>query len=708
MRKLIQLAVLAGVLVLVRGNGVSFGDEPTAADGVKSTLAALHAWLDGNTGAPGWKKFLKSDELAAQLAKGDAADRAAIAEILAAYSSSTPGLDKPRFAAVRKSLVAWQAELSAPKVEDLPAAVRAAAAQFTPVDPQRAIKAKAKLAAAAATLDRWLALGGPKSSAGWKTFLAWDELQKLLAAGAEPDAKASETLFAKYRSNEAGLELARFIALREAVREYAQAVENSSEEKLKEEYPKQIEELAMRLEAYAKTGSGEEAAAAGRLAAWLEQAGQARSLVAGIRGNFKHSNLYASVSARLIDAAVSEKVDNVTQIEDVILKTQIFGTAYTRGQISSALAPSTKSAALDIILNGNTYSNNVGYQGPVTIYTDGNTSVHARKRLIIDATGLRSTPAEASCSTASNINDIEARLRIIERIAWRKAGKSQGQAESIASGKAEARVAAQMDERVAELVAKANESFVGRFRNPLLRRGEFPKQLILSTTTSRLAVQALQQNASQLAAPTPPPALNESNDLAMRVHDSLVGNFAEGVMGGETLTDEKLRDLVREATGSVPEELELSPDKDAWSITFPTVQPLAVQFADDTVKIALRGQRFTRGENAIKEPMQISATYKIERTGIGVKFVRQGDVVAEYVKPGKLSVTQVTFKTFMRRKFEALFKPEFNRGEDGLKLPGPRLEQVGTLEVVSMTADKGWLSAAWKMADKARTARVTK
>jgi hypothetical protein len=256
---------------------------------------------------------------------------------------------------------------------------------------------------------------------------------------------------------------------------------------------------------------------------------------------------------------------------------------------------------------------------------------------------------------------------------------------------------------VAELVTKANSTYVDKFRNPLLRRGEFPRQVRISTTPDRLAAQAIHFNSAQLAAPGAPPALPGTSDLAVRVHESLVSNFAEGAIGGETLTDKRLADLMLDATGSVPEELQLSPDKDPWSITFHAVQPVSVAFADDTVKIAIKGQRFTRGETTIKEAMQISAIYQIERTGVGHKFKRQGDVAVDFVKGGRLSVTQVAFKTFMRRKFEALFKPEIDRGQDGLKLPG-RLEQVGALELVVMNADQGWLSAAWKFPDKSRTA----
>jgi hypothetical protein len=120
-------------------------------------------------------------------------------------------------------------------------------------------------------------------------------------------------------------------------------------------------------------------------------------------------------------------------------------------------------------------------------------------------------------------------------------------------------------------------------------------------------------------------------------------------------------------------------------------------FDDQTVKIAVRGRKFTRGEDQeLKKVMEISAKYQLEKAAGGARLVRQGEI--DVVFPGRegkrLSVREVAFKTFMKKKFDAMFKAEFT-GE-GLQLPG-RWEKIGKLRLAELVSNQGWLSLGWKM-----------
>jgi hypothetical protein len=198
-----------------------------------------------------------------------------------------------------------------------------------------------------------------------------------------------------------------------------------------------------------------------------------------------------------------------------------------------------------------------------------------------------------------------------------------------------------------------------------------------------------------LAAPSAPPVVNRFFDLATQAHESAVINFGQAVLGGITLTDEELVRLIRdELKQEVPEELVITPDKDPWSITFAREVPVRVEFNDQTVLMAIRGRRFTRGGQPINEPIEISALYTIERGPMGARLVRQGDVEVTYLDRDRLGAAQVAFKTFIRRKFEAMFKDEFV-GE-GLKLKG-RYAKVGTMRLENIVSDEGWISLGWNI-----------
>ena len=143
------------------------------------------------------------------------------------------------------------------------------------------------------------------------------------------------------------------------------------------------------------------------------------------------------------------------------------------------LADHPEAANLRLVLSGIVHSNNVGYNRGVTIHSRGVTQVEATKDVVLTATGFDAAGANAQCATSSTIDGISARSRMIERIAWKRAMRSKGAAEQIASHHAEQRVAAQMDDRADKLLAQARDQYHEHFRNPLLRRGEFPQEMDL-------------------------------------------------------------------------------------------------------------------------------------------------------------------------------------------------------------------------------------
>ena len=180
----------------------------------------------------------------------------------------------------------------------------------------------------------------------------------------------------------------------------------------------------------------------------------------------------------------------------------------------------------------------------------------------------------------------------------------------------------------------------------------------------------------------------------MQAHESFFQNIALTAIGGVRITDVRAQELVQELTGEVPEQLQIKPDEDPWSITFDAIQPLALKFDGNQVTIALRGRQFTRGDQEVRQVMQIAATYNIETADGRIRLTRQGDIDVSY--PGRenerLSLQELGNKTFMTGKFEGLFKPEIS-GE-GIKLPD-RWQRLGDLALDFVAAHDGWLSLGW-------------
>ena len=568
---------------------------------------------------------------------------------------------------------------------------------FVPWPAARLEERREQLNTAFEELDALLQRSGEDREEGWKKYLRWDAVQSQLEAE-NPDLRKLQPSLAQFYRNHNGLEMDQFTGVRDSLRDYMNAILFQDVERAKKLHAEQLSQLTKRLDAYLKNPNSEDAWAIGRGVGWLTRSQQEPEMEARLSQAFSHDNLFLQVSQRFVGINGGSEVEDVTDITDYILGTSIKGVAKTKGLITMAMIPNQKRVSIGILLKGETTSKNVGVNRGVVIHNRGVTQIDATKQIYFDAHGINSDPAEAKCTTDSTIDSIQAKSQMVQRMAWKRAGKTQDRANSIASRHAETRVEESVDQQAAEMLNELSDTYQEQFRKPLIRRDGFPQALTAQTTETELTVQVKQTGRFQIAAPSAPPELKKEHDLALRMHESLVRNLSETALAGVTLTDERLEELLREAGAEVPEELQVSPDRESWSITFSSARPISVEFREEQMTIAIRGRKFTQGERIISTPIRIAATYRVEQVGGGSKLTRVGDVAIDFIGRTALNARQVAFRTVLRRKFGAMFKPEFS--SDGLQLPG-EMEKVGPLDIAELSSRDGWFVLAWKIPQKA-------
>jgi hypothetical protein len=278
-------------------------------------------------------------------------------------------------------------------------------------------------------------------------------------------------------------------------------------------------------------------------------------------------------------------------------------------------------------------------------------------------------------------------------MAWKKAGQSESLAEEIASERAQEQANREVDRQASERLVDVNKRYQHRFRDPLLRRDRLPL-LHASTTDKAMRVEVLQVDQDQLAAPTPPPAVEGSPLISARLHESAANNFASSVLSGETLNQERIEQMYRDFERPLPDELKRDPEEPAWSMTFARNDPVTIELQGGELRVVIRGQSYTSGDRSF-EAMNIAATYKIERTDTGVRLVRQGDLVISPPghKPGeRLSAGQISLRRLLTRRFGNLFKPEIVT--TGLKMEG-NFAELGTLTLSQFACENGWATLGW-------------
>lgn len=589
---------------------------------------------------------------------------------------------------------AWLAGQEPPQnraSSELVAAIEEARDDFRPITSDDAQSAKQQLASALAELNALLGNGTQENLQAWKTFLRWDELQAELKAE-QPNLRTLEEIYINFRGSHPGLDNPRTVKARRALRTYINKAYFAQVENHREQYDAQIETLSEAVARYEENPTPEDAVSIGAIIGWLEQGDQVPDLRRQLRNKFDRPNLYASVSRELIAGGIRRGVNQMNPVHECILGTDVRGTAHVVADIDVNLVPSQQHGLIQLAMQGNMTSNNVGVNGPATIHSTGYSHLHASKLLMLDRDGLSPMRSDAHVTTSTTFDAICANLRLVQRIATKRAYQQKSQAEAIASQRAEVRVEQRFDAESAEQIAEANQRMRNELYRPLIGRDETPDVAKFSTTRDHLYLQMLQVNPSQLAAPGLPPQSGSPGDLNLQLHESLVNNYGEAFLGGLELTDERLVELLEEADAEIPEELRITPDKDPWSITFDYQRPIQVTFGEGTVNIGIRGRQFTRGDSAVNRTIQISADYQIEQGETGARLVRQGDVVVDFPTQQRLGPLDLTAKTFLRNKFEAVFKKEII-GE-GIRLEG-QWEKAGTLRLSSADVTPGWFVGTW-------------
>ncbi|MHC4180602.1 MAG: hypothetical protein ACYSWU_24145, partial [Planctomycetota bacterium] len=527
----------------------------------------------------------------------------------------------------------------------------------------------------------------------------------------EPDLEVLDAVYRRFTAGHEGLELVWFLDVRDALRRYKEMAPNVGDPAVQARYGKLLDFLAERLGAYAAGPTAEDALLIGQAVRQLEEFRQAPELVAAIRHHYLRPNLLMSVSADVIAAGIEYPVDETAPVREVILGTDIYGTGHTTGRVRAELLAEESRAVIEAVFRGTVKSRNVGYNGPVKIFSNASTRAKARKRLWIDATGLGSRPAVSSAVTKTTITGIQARRggRCIERLAWKRTCKQKAQAECIAARRAERRLSDQIDQRAEENLSKANRAFTDKFRKPLVDRRLFPQQLRFTTSRTSLQVVSLQADDSQLAAPTAPPELPEGCDLALSLHESAINNLASSALAGMTLRDEGFEAAVVQLLGELPEQLKPDEEQQGWGIAFwrrRDRQPLSVSFAEGGFRVTIRGRRFYRDDES-HPGMNVTAIYKIVQTGQEFRAVRQGDleILPPDFKPGQtLGADKIAIRKLLERRFGKVFKKEI-MGE-GFVLPG-KWSQAGKMSSVHLASEDGWLTIGWKRTPAEQTVART-
>ena len=608
-------------------------------------------------------------------------------------------------------------QLAAADLTDLAAEARAEKGEFRTVDAGVLKRAAAGLRVALAPLGRLLDRSA--SGLGWRRYLDWPTLSQVSSdefadADAGVDASLLDRLQMRFETGANGIAMPQFARVRRALDRYRRAADAATAADAAERHAEILERLAVALEEAEADGTSDALEPVGLVLHELEATGQSLELVERVRAVTGRPNLLIDVEESLLAAGVDREVDQVEPVDEVIVGTRVRGTGHTIGQVRLDLVPSTAEAAFELVFGAVNHSQTRGGRGPVMVFSNGETQLDARKRLLVDDEGITVGPTQVSATARSTPTGIAVSKRfgerLIRKIASRKSAEIRPQADREASAKAEAKLRRQFEQQTAGPIKQARADYQQRFREPLLERDWYPDLLTMSTSDSRLSVAARKAISDKISAASPAPAPAAEAVLSARVHDTLVNNVAEITLSGRTLTQEDVEKLATSRDVALPEAFGSDPDQQPWSITFARRRPVELDVADDWLQLTIRGDGFTSGDRSFPG-MDIWVAYRVwqvEGDSSRLALIREGDV--NIFPPGfesgvdRLTVQETSLKGILTKRFNRIFKETVEI--EPLELPG-QLEAAGPLPIEQLLVLKdGWISAGWRAKDAERPAEA--
>jgi len=556
-------------------------------------------------------------------------------------------------------------------------------------------------------------------AADWLDYVRTDALVDAIGANkpASEIATAARDLHNRLVGDVVGLEMLPLQKLRQETETLLAALRFADREGAVRQVEQQIESLVERLANGNGNSSAEESAAISALVQSLDQSNQVPDLVNEAYKAYAHPNLVVTVAGHVVQSAIQREVDRQRPVRDCILGTRIIGNGRLQGRVEGKLVPCDGRVQIDLVLTGRFRSDTVGYNGPVRLPTISNGNITAIRSLWVGELGTDISPPSSVVSFQSQITSIQHPLRIVRRIASNQVAQKKSRAEAIGREKFRNEVVSDFTRQTTEALQglsdrPADSRPIEQIQVRFARLNLDPPVRSIGSTANTVRIAAIQRTGKQLGAPDEPPTFHDivgtrlastqnqqsstpvsslpnrfkpepsfnpgsydSFDAVIQVHESLIDNVAARILAGRTFTGNQIDALLaqrdRSKLPSILKKLnteailpklsgeEPADEAESFEIDFSRFRPIVFEARDQSVRIGIRGTRFSQDGRELRSALEITATYVPEEENGHLVLRRSGDVGVDFPGGRRLTVQQVALRRSIQRLFSERFPEKF-------------------------------------------------
>ncbi|MEQ1825648.1 MAG: hypothetical protein ABL921_06860 [Pirellula sp.] len=551
--------------------------------------------------------------------------------------------------------------------------------------------ARQRLEQAMTNLENFLSTS-PQHQANWLRFLSWNDLRGEINKP-KPDQALLTQIEKTFRQNYFGLELRHFTSVRDALKNYLLALRYGTDQATSIEIlTNRLKKLSDQVQMPGFERDFASTREIGQTLAYLSQAHQSPTLVSAVRSNYSRANARVLVSADFVRQKFSRPVNEPNPVDEVILGTQLYGQSLMQGWVTPQLVDSSTRAAIKLNLNGQFSSQNIGYNRSVKLHTQGFGNIAASETIALTDDGLiQLNDTGVDASLTSQIDDIEARLRIVRRIASKQAAKQKPLADSIAEGRLENRVRDQFHNQLGQQLSEANSKLKTPELPVLNRLGlQRPSRSTWSSQQYLALLWKLQDN-DQLAAPSSCPLVVDPSGITLQLHESVVTNVTDPILAGRILRSSEMGGLSQQMAAELGTKASVVNDDEPWAITMENYHPVEIQLDDSLITFRIRTTKLDKGDQQLNQPASIEASYRISITNGAIQLDRQGDVKIAFSGRQLSNLRAVSLRSFLKKRFDEVFKQQLL--DEPIRVTDKFPNELRGLQLASIQIDDGWIQA---------------
>lgn len=564
------------------------------------------------------------------------------------------------------------------------------------------------------------------NQAAWLKYVGYDALAESVEEeqSLSTQVRLARQLYWRLARNLPGLERRPVTELRLRSRRFAQAATFRDRERTAERISSFLKEMAKLLRDSDAVMDAEQAGRLNRYLEFVEASGLAPDAVQQLRMEIGRPNIRFLISADTIADLVGRPVNQSGPSNECILGTRVISNTNINGYVTLQPVPSDGVAKLQLTLSGRFNSVGTGYNRKVRVYNQGFGDVWASRSLTFSDQGIQAGPVAASADLDSKINGISHPLRIVRRIAAKRAASQKSEANAIASQRLEDQLRDQFQQETDQQLSSGNKT---ERRKNLRLIGEVLARLDLmepkrnwSSTSSHVVLTMTASSDQQVTTAVAPPSAIPSSGVTVQFHESALENVGTSLLAERPLSD---KDFEQFAAGLLLLEfLKLQPEvttaavngdekqpAEKLEIDFAALRPLVFEARDGKIRIGIRGNQFRQGSRSLNRPLEITAVYKPGRTADGFfQLERESDI--DVSLPGGRDAP-IGFRAGLIRNLEERFADVFpqviapppfslddfrgssNANSSGqISTPQVSAARAKMMRLQNIVAENGWLS----------------